>query len=138
MGPPGAIGAKRPLGAGGSAGNANGTGTGDATGGSSSKRGRDDDAVPKTASFDQPMSDISTLENLTRGRTQLPKGRRAPSKPIKVYLLDGHYHGVAITPDLTVSKVIETMLDKLYARECDSGWRKVVGILNAGRAYPHS
>ena len=48
---------------------------------------------PRVASFDQPLSAVAPLESLTKLRSHAPKGRRAPSKPVKIYATDGLYRG---------------------------------------------
>ena len=46
---------------------------------------------PRGVSFDQPLGEVTTLESLTKTRSQAPKGRRSPTKPIKIFCVDGSY-----------------------------------------------
>jgi hypothetical protein len=46
----------------------------------------------RSISFDRPLGEVATLENANRRRTMLaPKGRRVPTKPVKVFCLDGSF-----------------------------------------------
>ena len=97
---------------------------------------------PRVASFDQPLRSVSTLESLTKQRSHAPKGRRVPTKPVKVYAIDGSYrsmHGyyalqpvaqsrsltltnvracvaceaMALTPELLVADAIHQMIERM-------------------------
>ena len=72
---------------------------------------------PRVASFDQPLRSVSTLESLTKQRSHAPKGRRVPTKPVKVYAIDGSYRSMLACAPRPTTRPSPLTLTRVRVRE---------------------